>query len=120
MHHCEEPRAEVRIRAPQVELVPRPLERVLHEIVGARAITCKGARVSAQPGNKFDNAMTIVHGFNYPPARGRGVQMAGDVHFQANSSECGLFRPSHDEKWGTEKKKPPPVARRGFFDKAEP
>ena len=65
VHHREQPGAQVRAGPPEMELVPRPFQRVLHEIVGARAIAHQRARVAAQARNEFDDALAVIHRCDY-------------------------------------------------------
>src|SRR5258706_2490923 len=45
-----------------MQLRPGALQRVLHQIVGARAVADQGPRVTPQPRNKLDQALGFVHG----------------------------------------------------------
>src|SRR5262245_51227572 len=59
MHDGEKPRPQIAARAPEVELVPGALERVLDQVVGDVAVSHQGARVAPQPGYVLDDEATI-------------------------------------------------------------
>ena len=54
VHDREQPRPQVGSGPPQRPLLPRPPQRILHQVVGARRIAGQHARIAAQPWNRGD------------------------------------------------------------------
>src|SRR3989304_4375182 len=49
VHDCKQPGAEIAAGPPEMALVDRPLERVLHEVVGGMLVARERPRIAPQP-----------------------------------------------------------------------
>ena len=63
VHDREQPGPQIAPRAPQVALVDRTLERVLHEIVGGVLVADERARIAAQPRDVLGDPLGIHVGY---------------------------------------------------------
>ena len=60
VHHGEKPRAEIGPAAVEVQLRPRALQRVLHQVVGGGAVADQRASVAPQPRDQLNQALGFV------------------------------------------------------------
>ena len=67
VHHGEQPRAEIGPAAVEVQLRPRTLQRVLHQVVGGGAVADQRASVAPQPRDQLNQALGFVHRGNKAP-----------------------------------------------------
>src|SRR5688572_30523914 len=61
MHDREKPGPQIGPAAVEVELGPRPLERVLDQVVGGSTVADQRASVAPQPRNQVDKALGFIH-----------------------------------------------------------
>src|SRR5439155_5424175 len=61
VHHREQPGAQVGAAAVEVQLRPRTLESVLHQVVGGGPVADESSGIAAQPRDQLDQALGFVH-----------------------------------------------------------
>jgi len=95
VHDREQPRTQIAAGLPQAALFPRPGQRVLDQIVGARRIAHQHTRVAAQPWNCGDQIRLRQYG-----RAGRVVAwMSGRRGWHANFREAGHAMQSIGRVW---------------------